>query len=179
MNRMYDIKEIAQLIDKFMAGETSIAEEDVLAQYFRTHEVSEEWAVYKEMFALFDAGEVDIDIEAETDEQATNEQSLEVLKPTADTPKRAKIVALRWAASAVAACMLLLLMFHNTNNSTESMDASKIFMEQAMIAQRMRLLEEADKAFMHATMRCSMDINETFSQSEVYEEADYQTNIFI
>ena len=127
MKRMYDIQEIAQLIDKFMAGETSIAEEDVLAQYFRTHEVSEEWATYKEMFALFDAGEVDIDVEAETDEQAANEQSLEVQMPTTDTPKRAKIVSLRWAASAVAACMLLLLTFHNTNNSTESMDASKIF----------------------------------------------------
>ena len=42
MKRMYDIQEITQLIDKFMAGETSIAEEDVLAQYFHTHEVSEE-----------------------------------------------------------------------------------------------------------------------------------------
>ena len=82
MKRMYDIQEIAQLIDKFMAGETSIAEEDVLAQYFRTHEVSEEWATYKEMFALFDAGEVDIDVEAETDEQAA-------------TPQRAKIVTFK------------------------------------------------------------------------------------
>ena len=65
MKHQYDIQQIAQLIEKFMAGTTSIAEEDVLAQYFRTHEVSEEWAVYKEMFALFDAGEVDIDVEAE------------------------------------------------------------------------------------------------------------------
>ena len=179
MKHQYDIQQIAQLIEKFMAGTTSIAEEDVLAQYFRTHEVNEEWTVYKEMFALFDAGEVDIEVEAETAEQAANEQSLEVQMPTTDIPKRAKIVSLRWAASAVAACMLLLLTFHNTNNITESMDASKIFMEQAMITQRMRLLEEADKAFMHATMRCSMDINETFSQNGVYEEADYQTNIFI
>ena len=54
MKHQYDIQQIAQLIEKFMAGTTSIAEEDVLAQYFRTHEVSEEWAVYKEMFALFD-----------------------------------------------------------------------------------------------------------------------------
>ena len=43
MKHQYDIQEIAQLIEKFMAGTTSIAEEDVLAQYFRTHEVSEEW----------------------------------------------------------------------------------------------------------------------------------------
>ena len=43
-------QEIAQLLSKFMAGETSVAEEEVLAQYFRTHEVDEEWAEYKEMF---------------------------------------------------------------------------------------------------------------------------------
>ena len=85
MKHQYDIQEIAQLIEKFMAGTTSIAEEDVLAQYFRTHEVNEEWTVYKEMFALFDAGEVDIDVEAETDEQAA-------------TPQRAKIVAFnKWS----------------------------------------------------------------------------------
>ena len=58
-----DKQEIAQLLSKFMAGETSVAEEEVLAQYFRTHEVDEEWAEYKEMFTLFDNGQVDIEIE--------------------------------------------------------------------------------------------------------------------
>ena len=56
-------QEIAQLLSKFMAGETSVAEEEELAQYFRTHEVDEEWAEYKEMFTLFDNGQVDIEIE--------------------------------------------------------------------------------------------------------------------
>lgn len=123
MKRMYDIQEIAQLIDKFMAGETSIAEEDVLAQYFRTHEVSEEWAVYKEMFALFDAGEVDIDVEAETDEQAA-------------TPQRAKIVAFnkwskkqgephhtstasRWMWPAIAACMVAVFFLGRTSKGID------------------------------------------------------------
>ena len=123
MKRMYDIQEITQLIDKFMAGETSIAEEDVLAQYFRTHEVSEEWAVYKEMFALFDAGEVDIDVEVETDEQAA-------------TPQRAKIVAFnkwskkqgephhtstasRWMWPAVAACMVAVFFLGRTSKGVD------------------------------------------------------------
>lgn len=123
MKQMYDIQEITQLIDKFMAGETSIAEEDVLAQYFRTHEVSEEWATYKEMFALFDAGEVDIDVEAETDEQAA-------------TPQRAKIVAFnkwskkqeephhtstasRWIWPAVAACMVAAFFLGRTSKGID------------------------------------------------------------
>ena len=49
MKRQYDKQEIAQLLSKFMAGETSLAEEQVLAQYFRTHEVGEEWTEYKDM----------------------------------------------------------------------------------------------------------------------------------
>ena len=123
MKHQYDIQEIAQLIEKFMAGTTSIAEEDVLAQYFRTHEVSEEWAVYKEMFALFDAGEVDINVEAETDEQAA-------------TPQRAKIVAFnkwskkqgephhtstasRWMWPAIAACMVAVFFLGRTSKGID------------------------------------------------------------
>ena len=64
MKRQNDKQEIAQLLEKFMAGETSVAEEQMLAQYFRTHEVGEEWTEYKEMFALFDRGEIDIELEA-------------------------------------------------------------------------------------------------------------------
>ena len=54
MNRIYDKQEIARMLDKFMAGETSLNEEQMLAEYFRTNEVGDEWQEYKEMFALFD-----------------------------------------------------------------------------------------------------------------------------
>ena len=86
MKRQNDKQQIAQLLSKFMAGETSLAEEQLLAQYFRTHDVGEEWAEYKQMFALFDSGEVDIEVKT---------------KP--------KLVALRWLVAAVAASVLLLL----------------------------------------------------------------------
>jgi len=86
MKRQNDKQQIAQLLSKFMAGETSLSEEQLLAQYFSTHDVGEEWAEYKEMFALFDSGEVDIEVKT---------------KP--------KLVALRWAVAAVAASALLLL----------------------------------------------------------------------
>ena len=56
MNRIYDKQEIARMLDKFMAGETSLNEEQMLAEYFRTDEVGDEWQEYKEMFALFDSG---------------------------------------------------------------------------------------------------------------------------
>ena len=91
-----DKQQIAQLLSKFMAGETSLAEERLLAQYFRTHDVGEEWAEYKQMFALFDSGEVDIEVKA---------------KP--------KLVVLRWIVAAVAASVLLLLVFRLTQRTEE------------------------------------------------------------
>ena len=171
MKHQYDIQEIAQLIEKFMAGTTSIAEEDVLAQYFRTHEVSEEWAVYKEMFALFDAGEVDIEVEPTKQEDEVH--AIKVEMPTTTKRKRTRMVALRWT-TAVAASFLLLLMLHNTNanSNTEAVD-------RMVMVQQQRMLDEADRSFLHTTIRCAMDIDETFSLSEAQEEADFQTNIYI
>lgn len=171
MKHQYDKQEIAQLIDKFMAGITSIAEEDVLAQYFRTHEVSEEWVVYKEMFALFDAGEVDIEVEPTKQEDEVHAIKVEMSATT--KRKRTRMVALRWT-TAVAASLLLLLMLHNTdaNSNTEAVD-------RMVMVQQQRMLDEADRSFLHTTIRCAMDIDETFSLSEAQEEADFQTNIYI
>ena len=50
MKKLYDKQEIAPLLDKFMNGVSTADEEQVLEQYFLTHEVSKEWRVYKEMF---------------------------------------------------------------------------------------------------------------------------------
>ena len=171
MKHQYDKQEIAQLIDKFMAGITSIAEEDVLAQYFRTHEVSEEWAVYKDMFALFDNGEVDIEVEPTKQEDEVHTIKVEMSAMT--KRKRTRMVALRWT-TAVAASLLLLLMLRNTdaNSNTEAVD-------RMVMVQQQRMLDEADRSFLHTTIRCAMDIDETFSLSEAQEEADFQTNIYI
>ena len=171
MKHQHDKQEIAQLIEKFMAGITSIAEEDVLAQYFRTHEVSEEWVVYKEMFALFDNGEVDIEVEPTKQEDEVH--TIKVEMPTTTKRKRTRMVALRWT-TAVAASLLLLLMLRNpdANSNTDAVD-------RMVMVQQQRMLDEADRSFLHTTIRCAMDIDETFSLSEAQEEADFQTNIYI
>ncbi len=112
MTRQYDKQEIAQLLNKFMAGETSLAEEQVLAQYFRTHEVGEEWTEYKDMFTLFDNGEVDIELEAETSDHLNNSDSGKIRMLPKAVREKPKIVALKWLTAVAAACVLLLLIFH-------------------------------------------------------------------
>jgi len=44
---------ISQLIERFMEGQSTLAEEQELAQYFATHEVSDEWKPLKDCHVLF------------------------------------------------------------------------------------------------------------------------------
>ena len=59
--KLHTQEEVGQLLEKFMAGTTTLEEEAQLAEFFRTHEVAGEWSTYKEMFALFDEGEVEVE----------------------------------------------------------------------------------------------------------------------
>lgn len=58
-------QKVKQLLQRFMDGTTTLEEEALLAEYFRTHEAAGEWAEYKEMFALFDNGKVKPSIKQE------------------------------------------------------------------------------------------------------------------
>ena len=49
-------RHIATLLNRFLDGESTLAEEEQLAQYFATHSVDREWEPYKQMFAYFDSG---------------------------------------------------------------------------------------------------------------------------
>ncbi len=130
MKRQYDKQEIAQLLSKFMAGETSLAEEQVLAQYFRSHEVDEEWTEYKEMFTLFDNGEVDIELEAETSEHLDYGDSGKVRMLPKTVREKPKIVALKWFTAA-AACVLLLLIFHFGQKQAEEKPVVAVKVERS------------------------------------------------
>ena len=52
----YDKQYIEQLLNRFLEGESTIAEEEILARYFATHTVDSEWESYKQMFAYFESG---------------------------------------------------------------------------------------------------------------------------
>ena len=47
---------INQLINRYMQGLTTLDEEQELAQWFRSHEVDDDWKPFQQMFAWFDAG---------------------------------------------------------------------------------------------------------------------------
>ena len=118
MNRIYDKQEIARMLDKFMAGETSLNEEQMLAEYFRTNEVGDEWQEYKEMFALFDSGKVDIEPETEV-AQPVNISEGKVKTLPKDVNTKPKIL-IRWMMTGIAASILFIIGFYIFNKDGES-----------------------------------------------------------
>ena len=118
MNRIYDKQEIARMLDKFMAGETSLNEEQMLAEYFRTNEVGDEWQEYKEMFALFDSGKVDIEPETEVAQPVSicGEKVKTLPKDVNTMPK----ILIRWMMTGIAASILFIIGFYIFNKDGES-----------------------------------------------------------
>ena len=82
-DKLHTKEEVERLLQKFMDGTTTLEEETLLGDFFRTHEVTGEWATYKEMFAMFDAGKVIV-----------------------ETPRRRTI---RWRWAGIAAAIILLI----------------------------------------------------------------------
>lgn len=86
---------ISNLLERFMNGESTLAEEELLSRYFATHEVDAEWEPYKQMFAYFDSGMAD-----EAQPAAAKE---------AEQAAQPNVVRLRWLRVAAAAAVALLL----------------------------------------------------------------------
>ncbi|MGM9811951.1 MAG: hypothetical protein ACI30V_03815 [Muribaculaceae bacterium] len=85
---------ISNLLERFMNGESTLAEEELLSRYFATHEVDAEWEPYKQMFAYFDSGMADAAKPAPA--------------PDAEQAPQRKVVRFRWLRVAAAAAVALL-----------------------------------------------------------------------
>lgn len=99
---------ISNLLERFMNGESTLAEEELLSRYFATHEVDAEWEPYKQMFAYFDSGMAD-----EAQPAAAKE---------AEQAPQPNVVRLRWlrvAAAAVVALLLATGLWHLFDGSNE------------------------------------------------------------
>ena len=123
---------ISNLLERFMNGESTLAEEELLSRYFATHEVDAEWEPYKQMFAYFDSGMAD-----EAQPAAAKE---------AEQAAQPNVVRLRWlrvAAAAVVALLLATGLWHLFGGSNElpqvDLDASPGYAQQ-------RHAEEPDTA---------------------------------
>ena len=86
--KRYSQQQIKALLDKFMDGQTTVEEEALLADYFRSGDVPAEWEDYRLMFGYFDRG---------------MEGDLVPVEETQPTLKR--LMGRRWWGIAAAACI--------------------------------------------------------------------------
>lgn len=86
--KRYSQHQIEALLDKFMDGQTTVEEEALLADYFRTHDVPAEWEDYRDMFGYFDRG-----------------MEGELVPEQEPQPSLAKQMGRRWWGIAAAACI--------------------------------------------------------------------------
>jgi hypothetical protein len=86
--KRYSHQQIEALLDKFMDGQTTVEEEALLADYFRSGDVPAEWEDYRIMFGYFDRG---------------MEGDLVPVEETQPTLKR--LMGRRWWGIAAAACI--------------------------------------------------------------------------
>lgn len=98
-------KDIRTLIDRYMAGKTSLEEESRLADYLRTHDVGEDLLPYKRMFAWFDEG---MPLESQQADELASRQATSHPSPNSQSSQFSrKILCLITAAAASIALLLL------------------------------------------------------------------------
>lgn len=91
--KRYSQHQIEALLNKFMDGQTTVEEEALLADYFRSHDVPAEWEDYRDMFSYFDRG-----MEGNLVPEQQSQASLTTL------------MGRRWWGIAAAACMTAAIM---------------------------------------------------------------------
>ena len=104
--KRYSQQQISDLLDKFMNGLTTLEEEAALGDYFRTHEVPEEWEDYRLMFGYFDRG-----------------MEGELITPQAQEQPFMRLMGRRWwgiaAAAAIAALIVGATVFYHPTSTTQ------------------------------------------------------------
>lgn len=91
--KRYTEEYIERLLAKFMDGTSSVEEESILGEYFRTQGGREEWAEYRRMFAYFDSGMT----------------SLPPAETTQKAHRRFAFLHPKWIAAAAAVAVLALM----------------------------------------------------------------------
>lgn len=105
IHNLSDKEELRRLLQLFMDGGTSLEEEALLAEYFRTHEVDDEFADYRDMFLVFDSGELAPTFDLPVPEPVVEEKPHEAAPLPTGQKSRSRIVPLIVRYTAVAASL--------------------------------------------------------------------------
>ena len=137
-------KDIRLLLDRFMAGETSLEEETMLGEWFRLHpDVSDDLKDYQLMFGYFDEG---MPLDHEAEEHVENAH-----------PKTKARMRRLWLPLSLAASIALLIGFAIpwVGQQTGHQDDSKMAQLDVRTTQ-----EDADSAVVHEEKSTDVNVHE-------------------
>ena len=110
--KRYSHQQIEALLDKFMDGQTTVEEEALLADYFRSADVPAEWEDYRVMFDYFDSGMED------------------GLMPVEESrPTLTRLMGRRWwgaAAACITAAIVATVVLHHPTSTTTVPDTPPV-----------------------------------------------------
>lgn len=115
-----DKEELLQLLQLFMDGGTSLEQEAALADYFRTNEVDDELADYRDMFLVFESGELAPTFELPVSEPIAEEKPQEPAPIVTRQKPRSRIVPLIVRYTAIAASVAAAFFIGMRFSATES-----------------------------------------------------------
>lgn len=105
IHKITDREELRLLLQLFMDGATSLEQEAALADYFRTNEVDDEFADYRDMFLVFESGELAPTFELPAPEPVAEEEPHEAAPLPIGQKPHSRIVPLIVRYTAIAASL--------------------------------------------------------------------------
>lgn len=116
--KRYTEEYIGVLLGKFMDGTSSIEEEDILGEYFRTQKTKTEWEEYRRMFAYFDSG-MELPLPAEQLQNTTRQTPQDARR------HKGSVVLLAAAAAVAVLCIMLFTLLPTGGHESQTAQVSK------------------------------------------------------
>lgn len=123
-----ELKKIKILLEKYEAGETSLADEKILQQYFKDHKVPEDLKAYQGIFSFS---------EVEKEKKSTVDATL---------PKPVKSYKHLWTGIAASIILLVgIFLFQNNSNEMQNSELGTIQNEEEALQKSMETLRMVSK----------------------------------
>ena len=205
---MMEKEHIQKLLERYMAAETTEEEEQLLSDYFCTHQdIPAEWRNYSVLFRgirqyepksdassmktilkwsaaaaviIFDFGIGTMLMHQEETSKPTDAVAQIVINEPAinDTDSKQEIV-MKEKPVAVEKTQIRLAKSVRTAETGKPTIKKEHEQKEKDVQHIHKMLEDADMAFSMATVQCSMNIDDSFWQEEDMEETDDETYIIL
>ena len=205
---MMEKEYIQKLLERYMAAETTEEEEQLLSDYFCTHQdIPKEWRNFSIMFRgirqyeqkpdassmktmlkwsaaaaviifVFGIGTMLMHQE-ETSKPSDAVAQIIIEEPTANDMDSKQETIMKEKPVAVEKKQARMTKSTRPVETDKSVIKKENIQKEKDVQHINKMLDDADMAFSMATMQCSMNIEESFLQEEKNEETDDETNIIL